>query len=179
VRAGLTAVVLAGLGCATAPRPAPFALRLSPAALGHPLFLSQRVTVVGPGTERLGFEALLEVEPGMLRLAAVAMGQTMVRMSFDGTALVEQLSPRLPKAVSGAQILTAIQLAWWPLDAIRAALPRGFALEEAAGGRRLLEDGALLTAITYDGAPPAWRRVRVSSPRAGYSLEIESVEAPQ
>lgn len=178
MRAGLIFLLLAA-GCVSAPksRPEPeFALRLSPASLGRELQLSQRITVVR-GEDRKSFDAQLEVDASAVRIAAVAMGQTIASLSFDGKTLEQQVSTHVPPAVTASRILSDVQLAWWPADAIRTALPEGFSLEEEGGKRSLLQGGALFAQVTYEGTPPAWKFVRLTQVRYGYLLEIESVEA--
>lgn len=178
MRAGLILSLLAA-GCVTVPKPAPepeFGLRLSPASLGRELMLSQRVTVVR-GDERKSFDAQLEVDASAVRIAAVAMGQTIASLSFDGKSLEQRVSAHVPPAVTASRILSDVQLAWWPADAIRLGLPPGYSLEEEGGKRSLLQHGALFASVTYEGTPPAWKRVRLTQHRFGYLLEIESVEA--
>ena len=178
MRAGLILLLLA-TGCVTPPRPRPqveFGLRLSPASLGRELQLSQRITVVR-GEERRSFDAQLEVDASAVRIAAVAMGQTIASLSFDGKSLEQRVTSHVPPAVTAARILSDVQLAWWPADAIRQGLPAGFSLEEEGGTRSLLDHGALFAQVSYEGTPPAWTRVRLTQVRFGYLLEIESVEA--
>ena len=105
MRAGLIALVVAA-ACATAPRPLPvteFGLRLSPASLGRELTLSQRVTVVR-GEERRSFDAQLEVDASSVRIAAVALGQTVATLSWDGKSLEQKVSQRVPEAVTAGRI---------------------------------------------------------------------------
>lgn len=178
MRAGLIAVLLAS-GCVTTPRPpaeAEFGLRLSPASLGRELQLSQRVTVVR-GDERRSFDAQLEVDGSAVRIAAVAMGQRVATLVWDGTTLVHEVSVHVPPSVTASRILSDVQLAWWPAEAIRAGLPAGYALEEVKGTRVVTQAGRAFASVSYEGAAPAWKLVRLTQPRFGYVLEIESVEA--
>lgn len=153
---------------------AEFGLRLSPASLGRELQLAQRVTVVR-GEERKSFDAQLEVDASSVRIAAVAMGQTIASLVWDGKTLEERVSAHVPPAVTASRILSDVQLAWWPAEAIRAGLPSGFSLEDGAAGRVLMRDGAVFASVTYEGS----RLVRLTHHRFGYVLEIESVEASQ
>lgn len=170
-------MVLLLAGCAhLAPAPAAppdLLLRLSPASLGGELELRQRVTVAHGG-QRHALDALLEADPASVRLAAVALGQLVLALSWDGQALEERAGPFLPEAVSAARILSDLQLAWWPAAAIRAALPPGYALEEAPGQRRLLREGVAQVAIAYEGQGPAWAHVRLRQLQLDYELDIES-----
>lgn len=177
MRAGVISLLL--LGCVTTPRPPPgpeFGLRLSPASLGRELQLSQRVTVVR-GDERKSFDAQLEVDASAVRIAAVAMGQTIASLVWDGKTLDQKVSTHVPAAVSASRILSDVQLAWWPAEAVRAGLPAGYSLEEVNGTRVIIASGAPFASVSYEGAPPAWKLVRLTQQRYGYVLEIESVEA--
>ena len=178
MRGGLIALVLAA-ACATTPKPLPaaeFGLRLSPASLGRELALSQRVTVVR-GQERRSFDAQLEVDASSVRIAAVAMGQTIATLSWDGKSLEQTVSERVPEAVTAARILSDVQLAWWPVGAIRAGLPSGFVVAEDGGARVVTENGVPFASVSYEGTAPAWKHVRLTHQRFGYVLDIESVEA--
>jgi hypothetical protein len=177
VRAGVISLLF--LGCVTTPRPPAepeFGLRLSPASLGRELQLSQRVTVVR-GEERKGFDALLEVDASAVRIAAVAMGQTIASLAWDGKTLKQEVSTHVPPAVSASRILSDVQLAWWPVEAVRAGLPAGYSLEDRSGTRVITASGAPFASVSYEGTPPAWKLVRLTQQRYGYVLEIESVEA--
>ena len=174
-------MLLVSAGCVTTPKPRSdreFGLRLSPASLGRELQLSQRVTVVR-GEERKSFDAQLEVDASAVRIAAVAMGQTIASLAWDGKTLEERVSVHVPPSVTAARILSDVQLAWWPAEAIRAGLPAGFSLDEVGANRTLTENGAPFASVNYEGAAPAWRLVRLAHHRFGYLLEIESVEAAQ
>ncbi|MFZ5442798.1 MAG: DUF3261 domain-containing protein [Myxococcota bacterium] len=179
MRVGALALLTLLTGCVTTPRPPPpaeFALRLSPASLGRELQLVQRITVLR-GDERRSFDAQLEADATVVRIAAVALGQTVASLSWDGTTLAQQVSTHVPPAVTAARILSDVQLAWWPAEAIRAALPGGFSLLDEAGERVLLRDGAPWARVRYEGTAPAWRHVRLEHAHFGYALDIESVEA--
>lgn len=146
-------------------------LRLSPASLGKSLSLQQRLHFVF-GAQQRDLDALLEADPGEVRLLVQAMGQSGVRLSWDGKELHEQRAPWLPPAVRGERVLDDLQFVLWPADAIRAALPSGWMLEERNGERSLQHDGH------------AWLRASGNAENGsatlenlaeGYRLEIESV----
>lgn len=165
--------------CVTTPKApaAPeFGLRLSPASLGRELSLSQRITVVR-GDDRKSFDAQLEADASAVRIAAVAMGHTVATLTWDGKSLEQKVSTHVPPAVTAARILSDVQLAWWPAEAIRAGLPAGYSLEEGANSRVVTEAGAPFASVSYEGTAPAWRFVKLTQARYGYVLEIESVEA--
>lgn len=166
--------------CVSVPRSSPSAtewsLRLSPASLGHELHLAQRITFVR-GEEQRQVDAQLEIDAQSVRLAAVAMGQTVASLSWDGAVLKEQRSALVPDALSGSRILNDVQLALWPADVIRAELPSDYWLEEKPRERVLrLGESSIIASVQYDGGARPWARMRIAHVRYGYQLEIDSVE---
>ena len=156
----------------TAPREAP-QLRLAPALLGHPLNLQQHLTLQAPGREQQ-LDVLLEADAQHVQLAVVAMGQVAARLDWDGTTLTQERAPWLPQAVSGARILSDLQLTLWPVAAIQAALPAGWVLAESGNVRTLSQDGEVVTVITRT-APAV---VELDQRREHFKLKIESRANP-
>jgi hypothetical protein len=145
---GVACALLAIAGCATSPRAveAPVAvdasrplLRLAPAALGRTLALQQQLTVTH-GTETHRLEALLEADATELRLVVQAVGRSALRLRWDGTQLEQTRADWLPPQLGGERVLSDLQLAYWPVEAITAALPAGWTLE-ATDAHRVLREG--------------------------------------
>ena len=164
--------------CASTRMPAPKVqlptLQLAPSALPAPLQLQQRLQFRFGSHERT-LDALLEADHDEVRLAVQAMGQTGVRMVWDGTTLEQTRAPWLPPQVRGERVLDDLQFALWPAQAIRAALPAGWTLVEAGRERRLEQAGKawLLLEPLPDG------RVRLRNLAEGYELVIESLDMGQ
>lgn len=172
----LLGVLLAA--CASTRMPAPLVqlptLQLAPSALAEPLQLQQRLQFRFGSHER-ELDALLEADGKQVRLAVQAMGQTGVRMVWDGHTLEQTRAPWLPPQVRGERVLDDLQFALWPADAIRAKLPAGWSLVEADGGRRLEQGGkAWLVLEPLDGG-----RLRLRNLAEGYELVIESLDMGQ
>ncbi len=114
------------------------ALKLAPAALGHEVSVAQRVTVSQPAPpgddtpHSISADAVLEVDANSVRMAVLGMGQAMLRVEWDGRQLTQSHAPGWPDAADGGQILNDVQLALWPAQAIRAALPGGWTLRDNA-----------------------------------------------
>jgi len=171
--------LLAGLlvACAAPPAVSPPAagreaplLRLSPAALGGTLALQQQLVVTANGqTHRL--DVLLEADPEVVRLAIFNLGQTVARMEWDGKRLEETRAAWWPAAVRGERILSDLQLVWWPADAVRGALPAGWALSAIPELRQLTDGSEIATVVRY--LSPTL--VEFDNLRAGYRLRIESI----
>ena len=170
---GPLAAACALAACASAP-PAAHAspqLRLAPALLGHPLNLQQHLTLQAPGRDQQ-LDVLLEADEHHVQMGVVAMGQVAARLDWDGVTLTETTAPWWPQAVSGARILSDLQLALWPVTAIQAALPAGWELAEAGAVRTLRQDGAIVTVITRTGP----QVVELEQRREHFKLKIESRE---
>ncbi|HJV95432.1 MAG TPA: DUF3261 domain-containing protein, partial [Albitalea sp.] len=168
LRCVLLAAALAG--CATPPprQDAPL-LRLAPAALGRTLALQQQLAVTARGqTQRV--DVLLEADADAVRLALVNLGQTVARLEWDGKQLQESRAAWWPAAVRSENVLSDLQLVWWPADAVRAALPAGWSLSADASARELRQGSDVVTAIRY--LSPTL--VELDNRRAGYLLRIES-----
>lgn len=154
----------------------PLGLRLPPSSLGRPLSLVQRITLFHRG-ERRSFEALLEVDAERLQVALLAPGQTLARLVWDGAALDVRTSAYAPAGVTPERVLEDIQLVWWPLEAVQAALGRDVSVLDTGNSRQVLRGGVPLARVTYEGEGPVWSRVVVD--RGLYRLEIESREELQ
>lgn len=174
----LITLLLAGLllaACATSPSPAPAvalpALRLSPASLGQELALQQRL-VFRHGSHQRELDALLEVDADEVRLVVQAMGQSGVRLQWDGTELTQQRAAWLPASVRGERVLDDLQFSLWPLEAIRAALPAGWQVKEQGNVRELEYQGRTWLSRTRVDASTLQLRNHAD----GYALLIESVD---
>jgi len=182
----LIAILLGALltACASAPPPPRIELprlRLAPADFGQTLSLAQRLTVLqlprsaaeeAPAEQSL--DALLEIEPGELRLAAFALNQRVLSLRWDGRELGQNRHPLLPRAVDAERVLRDVQLAYWPLASVRAALPAAWSVEDGEGWRELRLNGQLQLRIDYAGRPRWQGRTDLDNRAEGYRLAIES-----
>lgn len=171
------AVAMTLAGCATvAPKPeAVPLLRLSPASLGRTLNLEQQITVQYPsaeGEQTRDMLALLEADATHTRLAAVAGGQVLARIDWDGHDLRVTRSPWAPPELKPERILSDMQLSLWPVAAIQAALPAGWHVETAPGVRRLEAGDEVVAEIRY---PDAGTTLFMQQ-RDGYRLTIRTLK---
>jgi hypothetical protein len=174
IRATLLALVLLA-GCATQ-KPAPVArlgLKLAPAALGESLSLQQHLTV-----ERNGrideLDAAIEVDAAHVDMVGLAFGQRVLSLKYDGKELTSWRHLMLPKQVRGEDVLEDMQLALWPVEAIAAALPAGWRVEEAGMVRRLYLGEELVSTITYSASPRWAGLIKMDNLRYKYRLTIQS-----
>lgn len=159
-------------GCAhrpPAPKQALPTLQLSPASLGRTLSVQQRLHFAVGGQQR-ELDALLEVDPDELRLLVQALGQTGVRLQWDGRTLTQHRAPWLPAAVRGERVLDDLQFALWPVDAIAATLPAGWTVSERQNVRELVHGGTAWLVATQ--LTP--QRLRLENLAEGYRLEVET-----
>lgn len=160
------------LACKQVPQIVP-RLQLSPASLGQPLSLQQQIEVTG-ANQYHSLDAVLEVDAQRLTVVGMALGQRVLTLQFDGQQLQEQRHPLLPAQVQGAEILSDLQLALWPADAIRPQLPDGWHLDDSASQRVLYQGNQRITEIDYT-AQPAWLGlIEIRNLRYEYRLTIRS-----
>jgi hypothetical protein len=175
----LLALALAG-ACRRAPPEQPDRLRLalSPASFGRTLALQQQVHVEYAG-RTVDLDAVLDITPDSLTLVGMAFGQRMLTLRYNGATLVETRHPMLPRDVRGTDILTDVQMALWPAEAVRAALPPGWTLVDSDAERTLSKDAHEMVTISYDATPHWQSLVTMRNLRYDYRLVIRSVtEAP-
>lgn len=169
----LIGLLVAGMvGCAAPPEapssPRPL-LRLPPAALGGNLALQQQLLVHAGGQSRR-IDVMLEADDQSVRLVLVNLGQTMARLDWDGRELQQTSVPGWPRAVSGERVLSDLQLALWPAQAISAALPPGWTLDLHDGRRILRRGDQIATTVDY----PSSAHIDLVDRQQGYRIEIDS-----
>ena len=175
---GLIALALVAVlaACASMPARPPAVgmppLQLSPSSLGGTLALQQRL-VFRHGERSDTVDALVEADPGSVRVVLHQQGQVMLRMRWDGHELQQTRAPQLPEALSAQRVLDDLQLVHWPADAIRAALAPGWQLQDAAAERRLLLHGQTVATVRWSGR----RNALLENHAEGYRLDISSVPA--
>ncbi|WP_188310235.1 DUF3261 domain-containing protein [Arenimonas fontis] len=173
-RLAALAILLALSACAGArgrPAPLPPPLRLAPALLPAPLAADQRLSFRHAGGEDV-LDARLEADAQRLQLALHRFGQVLLVLRWDGQALEQSRAPQAPLTLSPERVLDDVQLVYWPAEAIRAAMPTGWTLEEGRDGRRLRHGRSTLVEIVHLDD----KRVRLRRP--GYELIIETRELP-
>jgi hypothetical protein len=173
-----SAVILAALllaGCATAPPQAPkrMGLKLAPAALGQAISVQQHLKVErGARIDEL--DAALEVDATRLELVGLAFGQRVLTLHYDGKELKTWRHFMLPAQVRGDDVLEDLQLTLWPAEAINAALPSGWRVEDHGLRRTVYHDALAVTVIDYS-AMPRWSGTAVlENLTYKYRLTIES-----
>lgn len=150
-------------------------LRMPPGSLGRTLNLQQQITVQYPspqGEQTRDMLALLEADAAHTRLAAVAGGQVLARLDWDGHDLRVSKAPWAPPELLPERILSDLQLSLWPVAAIQAALPAGWRVEVAPGVRQLRAGDEVVVEIRYPDA----RTTLFVQRRDGYRLTIRTLQ---
>ncbi|MCG2594669.1 DUF3261 domain-containing protein [Ramlibacter sp. XY19] len=155
--------------CATPVPQQELVLRLSPASLGRELALQQRMTVSAHGRSQQ-MDVALEVDAAAVRMAVMDFGQTVARLDWDGRELTETRAPGWPPTVTGARVLSDLQLVHWPLPAIRGALPAGYSIDGDAAARTVRFHDATLVRVRY----PAPGTAELDNLAGGYQLRLDA-----
>ncbi|MPN00164.1 hypothetical protein SDC9_147358 [bioreactor metagenome] len=162
-------------GCASPKAPegaaanAPW-LALAPSALGCTVSVQQRLTVQPPGQPAKELDALLEVDSDAMRLAILNLGQMVGTLQWDGATLAPQLSRWWPEVLQPEQVLSDVQLAFWPEAAIAPSLPAQWTLEATAQQRVLKHAGTERVKVRYLGA----NALEIVYPQGDWSLRIDT-----
>lgn len=157
-----------------------------PGALGEARQVLQRVDAEF-GEHRTTLLFYLEVEPVHLALLATTPeGLELFALELRETKprLSATRSPLTPRPLQPVQVLADLQLAYWPVAALQAALAdTGVVLAERADGsgrvRELRRGSDILVTIHYDTGDP-WRAgVRFEQHVWGYRYTVTTLEASQ
>lgn len=175
LKASVIAAAMLLSACATtAPPPAArLGLKLAPAALGESISVQQHLRVERSGRSD-ELDVALEVEPQKLEMVGLALGQRVLSLSYDGTELKSWRHAMLPSQVKAEDVLEDMQLTLWPVDAVRAALPAGWQVEEQGLRRTLSLNGETVMVINYSGMPRWSGKLVLDNLRYQYRLTIES-----
>lgn len=175
----LAALALLLSACASTPQP-PLqlpALALAPAAYGGPLALAQRLQVEEapaapglPASERQ-LDTLLQIDADGLRLVALALGQRVLTVHWDGQQLQQQRHALLPASVDAARVLRDIALVFAPLASLQASLPPGWSLLADGDERRLLQGTQAQLVVHYRAGR---EEVEIDNRAERYRLRISS-----
>lgn len=129
------------------------------------------------GTQDFTLQCAVNAQPQLLTVVGLtALGLRAFTLKYDGQNVSEERAPQLPEFVKGSQLLNDVQLAFWPLPALQAALqPAGWEVSEPyRGTRRLQREGRLIAEVHYADADPWSGRLWLSNFVYGYSLYLET-----
>lgn len=162
--------------CSSTPPAAPgrLNLRLAPAALGATIALQQHLKVERENrTDDL--DAAVEIDADHVELVGLALGQRVLTLNYNGRELTSWRHIMLPSQVRAEDVLEDLQLTLWPVEAVRAALPPGWRVEEDGLHRTLYQGEELVATIDYSGMPRWSGKTVLDNRRYHYRLTVLSV----
>lgn len=157
-------------GCAA---PRPWLGPLPPNALDTEVEVRQRLVLLR-GEESRSMQVAIRVDAERLTLIGLSdLGQRLFTLTSDGRQA--DLTSRVPdlRGLDPNWILTDLQLAYWPLPSLRAALPEELRLEQRAALRTLWRDRRLLWLGFNESEEPWHGELVVYNLRLGYRLDIQ------
>ncbi|MES1954805.1 hypothetical protein SAHY_09483 [Salinisphaera hydrothermalis EPR70] len=154
--------------------PKPLIQPLGPAALGQSVEARQQVTVHYRGHTR-SLQVALRVVPDDLTLVGLsAMGQRVFTLGWNGHAIERGRGLKSAKRIPAKRILADLELAYWPLPALRQALTDPDVHLQQLGNTRTLWRGDTLLWIAYRASGDPWHsRLTIYDVRLGYRLDVE------
>jgi Protein of unknown function (DUF3261) len=176
LQAVLAAMLAATIGCrgqSAEPMSVRWRLALPPSSFPELLSLQQQVKVEQAG-RTVDFDAVLDITPDMVTLVGMAFSQRVFTLQYDGVKLQESRSAMLPDEVQAGDVLSDLQLALWPSDAVRPALPGGWTLADSASQRILSEADTVRAVISYSSTPRWSGTISLDNRQYGYRLTIRS-----
>lgn len=168
-------MALAGCTVPTQPLLAP----LAPRTLGESVTVRQQVTAHFDDNVRR-MQVALSVTPNDLSLIGLtAIGQRLFTLSWrNGQAHMHSHIKTLSQ-LEPARILADLQLAYWPLPALRRALPDDLQLAQYGTARVLWRDGRLLWFASSDSRKRWHSTMTIYNARMGYRLTIKPLTFSQ
>jgi hypothetical protein len=172
----LLAALLAG--CATHVQHAAKIPLAAPAAVGA-RSASQVIHAVY-GARSMTLSTAIQLDAAGLKVVGVtATGQRLFTVSWNGAVVSAQKSAFVPDHVDPERVLADVQLALWPLPAVRESFGKaGFEVTEPlAGVRRLRRGDTLIAEVHYTSADPWNGRLWFVNFQYDYSLTIDTSAA--
>jgi hypothetical protein len=151
---------------------------LRPAGEGPTFFASQEVVCHLPsGAEETVLTAVESDARGLALVVSSPLGMTLFTVRCqDGTTQVDARVP-LPRLLDPRLLPALVQLANWPVEALRLGLGSATELTEEGSMRTLSHAGKPILTLAREGQKPPYTTVRVAVPDLGITLVISTLEA--
>ena len=163
------------------PASSAFLALLRPADLGRKFEAVQLVTV-RRGDNVIVADVRLSAGSDQLMLVAQDMiGQRLMTIVWTDTGVAEERSPNLPAQVSPRGLLADLVAIAGSEDTVRRALEQTGASLIVQDGQRIIRSGGeetMRATIGWPAGAPWTGRMSYHNVRAGYSVEIQSMEQP-
>jgi hypothetical protein len=175
---GLSMALASCAGLANRPSD-PGLFLLPPRAAGRELSVTQTVRVERPGAPAFEVLAVVELDAHWLRVAALGpLGNRILLLEWDGRAYHEERDPQVPADFPLELILRDLQLASFPADAVRQALPGAdWSLTDTPYQRVLLRDREPVVVIDYSADDHFRCNISFRHLTLGYVIEIRPADA--
>jgi Protein of unknown function (DUF3261) len=171
----------ADVASSAVPRPVAFLDHVRPADLGRDVEASQLVSVSRDG-DAFTIEVRLSVRAQQLKFVAQdIIGQRLMTVEWNGTEVIEQRSPNLPAFVVPRGMLADLVATCWPENVVRRALDLTGSRLLAQGDQRiiLVDNRETMRAVRSWATEAPWTgRLSYRNVRAGYTVDVQSVEQP-
>jgi hypothetical protein len=116
----------------------------------------------------------LEVDSEKMRFAGLTpFGHTLIEAAYDNRAVSAEKTPG--EGFEPMWLFAALQIALWPLDAVRAGFDDAVDVDEDGGTRRVFSGGDEFITIRYVGFAPAFSEIGIDYPSLCATLEIKTL----
>lgn len=126
---------------------------------------------------------IVEIESdaaGLRFIGLTPFGHKLAQVSFNNRTVHSTAMP--DKRLAPAALPALLQIALWPLDAVRTGLSASLTLEETQGetglSRRLLSGDDILLTVTRIGSTLPYSKLHLTIPAVGLELDVENLGAP-
>ena len=146
---------------------------LSPASLGETISVQQRI-LLEQGEHMDTIDIVLEVDSKHLEMIGLVIGKRVLSLHYDGNKLTSWRHFLLPDKVQAEDVLENLQLALWPSDVIKKALPPDWEIKEDNNLRALYLGDEKIIEIIYNVHPRWVGTIKFTNSRYNYTLNIQS-----
>jgi hypothetical protein len=144
---------------------------------GAPLSLVQQITAQQADRPPVVFQAAVSLAVSGSHVTILDdLGRRAATITWGPQAITFERAPWLPEAVDLRRVLVDMMLVYWPVDALRAALPSGWRLTTNAQGRSITDgaSGTELIALTTPVNDPWQGAATLTQRQQHYRLTIQS-----
>ena len=126
--------------------------------------------------KRETFIVSLEVDGGGMRFAGLTpFGQKLLAANYDNRDVrVESLAP-LSDRLDPKLVAALLQLALWPAERVRVGLAAELEFKDDGHRRVIVQHGAALLRIDYEGETAPYRHIAIDAPAARLHLDIKTM----
>lgn len=159
--------------CASAPTPLIAPLPSAAWQTAGPL--QQLLTIQHLGQQRY-LHALLDSDIERLQVIGLSpLGQRLFSLTWDNRELVWRTESAVLAKLDPRLLMADLQLAYWPLQSVRDALPENLTVEDFGTSRMVWQGDELLWWRSHDGARSPMGTLLIHNATARYRLRVETL----